>query len=876
MGAVDLVVQIETPPSVASGLQRIGRGGPPGGGGLARRHLPEVPRRPAGHRGASRARCRRARSRRRASRRTRWTCWRSSSCAVAPASAVDDLFALVRRAAPFAALAARAVRGRARHALGPLPLDEFAELRPRLTWDRLRGHGARARRRAALVVANAGTIPDRGLYGVFLAPTAPSGSARPAARGRAGRGDGVREPRGRGVRAGRVDLAHRGDHPRPRAGRAGPGEPGRMPFWKGDRARAPGRAGRAIGRLTRELLAACPGGGAAAAGRGARARRARGREPARLPRRPEGGDRRRARRPHARARAHARRDGRLAAVPALALGRPRARALGAGAPGAPAQARRDPRWRRSGATTASWCACPTARDRRTRPRSCPSRTRSRTWWWASWGARRSSPRTSARRPPARCCCRGGGPASARRSGCSASARPTCSRSPRATARSRSCWRRTASACRTCSTCPASWTWRAACGGASCGSSRWTRGAVAVLGLAAVRLRRELPLRRRRAAGRAPRPGAGGRPGPAARAAGRGRAARAAGRPRRWRSWSAAAGPGAAQRLADPDRLHDLLLRIGDLTLDGVGGAGRGPCGGIGGARWPGNGWSGLELERRAIRVVIAGEERFAAAEDAGRLRDAFGVAPPPGCRRPSWAGRRMRCASSSRATRARTGRSGPPTWRAATASARRRSRPRSASCGARARPGRRVPARRRGREWCETDVLATLRRRSLARLRKQVEPAEPAALARLLLDWQGIDRGARTRGGPDALLDVVEQLQGAVCPGLRPGARHPARAPPPLPSMGPGRAVRRGRGGLGGRAARSAIATAGSPSTWPTTCRCCTAPPRSRRRRSARAAARAPRPARRELLRRAARGGGRRPCSGRCWTRSGTWSGRAR
>ena len=61
-------------------------------------------------------------------------------------------------------------------------------------------------------------------------------------------------------------------------------------------------------------------------------------------------------------------------------------------------------------------------------------------------------------------------------------------------------------------------------------------------------------------------------------------------------------------------------------------------------------------------------------------------------------------------------------------------------------------------------MLATLRRRSLAALRKQVEPAEPSALARLLADWQGVATAPATRRGPDALLDVIEQLQGAVLP----------------------------------------------------------------------------------------------------------------
>jgi len=71
-----------------------------------------------------------------------------------------------------------------------------------------------------------------------------------------------------------------------------------------------------------------------------------------------------------------------------------------------------------------------------------------------------------------------------------------------------------------------------------------------------------------------------------------------------------------------------------------------------------------------------------------------------------------------------------------------------------------------GREWCDASVLQALRRRSLARLRKQVEPAEPAALARLLVDWQDVATGSPRppRAGPEAVLPAVEQLQGAVVP----------------------------------------------------------------------------------------------------------------
>ncbi len=85
---------------------------------------------------------------------------------------VDDLFNLIRRAAPFAALTRSVFEGVLDMLSGRYPSDEFAELRPRLTWDR-RCNRLSARQGARRVaVINGGTIPDRGLYGVFLADAA--------------------------------------------------------------------------------------------------------------------------------------------------------------------------------------------------------------------------------------------------------------------------------------------------------------------------------------------------------------------------------------------------------------------------------------------------------------------------------------------------------------------------------------------------------------------------------------------------------------------------------------------------------------------------------------------------------------------------------
>src|SRR5205085_6555862 len=89
-------------------------------------------------------------------------------CAAGPV-AVEELYALVRRAAPFADLPRSSFEGVLDMLSGRYPSDEFAELKARLTWDRIAGT-LRAREGAGRVaVANAGTIPDRGLYGVFLA-----------------------------------------------------------------------------------------------------------------------------------------------------------------------------------------------------------------------------------------------------------------------------------------------------------------------------------------------------------------------------------------------------------------------------------------------------------------------------------------------------------------------------------------------------------------------------------------------------------------------------------------------------------------------------------------------------------------------------------
>ena len=211
MGAVDLVVQVESPRVVARGLQRIGRAGHQVGAPSRGRMFPKyrgdlvecaavVERmRARGHRGDARPAQRRS------------TCWPSSSSPSAPTGrwTVDELRG-ARAAAPTRSPSSSrdAARGRARHAGRPLPLATSSPSCARASCGtappgRVRGRdGARA-----LAVQNAGTIPDRGLY----AWCSPDGGAGRRAR----RGDGLRGALRPDVHARRHHLAHRGDHPRP-------------------------------------------------------------------------------------------------------------------------------------------------------------------------------------------------------------------------------------------------------------------------------------------------------------------------------------------------------------------------------------------------------------------------------------------------------------------------------------------------------------------------------------------------------------------------------------------------------------------------------------------------------------------------------------
>jgi ATP-dependent helicase Lhr and Lhr-like helicase len=255
MGAIDLVVQIEAPPSVASGLQRIGRGGhqanaisegvvfPKFRGDLVA--CAAVAK--AMHDGAVEA-----------TRFPRNPLDIVAQQLVAMASMddwpADALFAAIRRAAPFAELSRTVFDGVLDMLSGRYPSDEFAELRPRVTWDRVAGTVSSREGAKRVAIANGGTIPDRGLYGVFLLGAGP-GAARVGEldeemvfESRVG------ETFVLGASSWRIEEI---THDRVIVSPA-PGEPGKMPFWKGDRPGRPLELGLAIGRLMHELIRLSP------------------------------------------------------------------------------------------------------------------------------------------------------------------------------------------------------------------------------------------------------------------------------------------------------------------------------------------------------------------------------------------------------------------------------------------------------------------------------------------------------------------------------------------------------------------------------------------------------------------------------------------
>jgi ATP-dependent Lhr-like helicase len=250
MGAIDLVVQIEAPPSVASGMQRIGRAGHTIGAASRGVIVPKF----RGDLVACAAVTRAMHEARIESSRYPRNPLDVLAQQIVAMVAMDDwgvgaLYDTVRSAAPFADLSEPVFEGVLDMLSGRYPSDDFADLRPRITWDRLKRTLTAREGAKRVAVINGGTIPDRGLYGVFL-----SGERGPGARVGELDEEMVFESRvGEtfllGASSWRIEQI---THDRVLVSPA-PGEPGKMPFWKADAAGRPLELGRQIGELVRTL-----------------------------------------------------------------------------------------------------------------------------------------------------------------------------------------------------------------------------------------------------------------------------------------------------------------------------------------------------------------------------------------------------------------------------------------------------------------------------------------------------------------------------------------------------------------------------------------------------------------------------------------------
>ncbi|UFU04193.1 DEAD/DEAH box helicase [Ruania suaedae] len=253
MGAVDLVVQVGAPPSVASALQRIGRAGHQVGALSRGVVLPT-------HRGDLLA--------------AATTSARARDGAIeevhVPANPLDvlaqqivamcaqevwtveELAALMRRSVPLTHLSDRVLTAVLDMLAGRYPSEEFADLRPRLTWDRVAGTLTGRPGTLLLAATSGGTIPDRGLYGVYV--VGQDASARGGKRVGELDEEMVYESRtGDTFTLGSSTWRIEDITPDRVLVSPAPGLPGRLPFWKGDRPGRPAELGRAIGAMVREV-----------------------------------------------------------------------------------------------------------------------------------------------------------------------------------------------------------------------------------------------------------------------------------------------------------------------------------------------------------------------------------------------------------------------------------------------------------------------------------------------------------------------------------------------------------------------------------------------------------------------------------------------
>lgn len=256
MGAVDLVMQVESPPSVASGLQRIGRAGHQVGevskGLIYPKHRADVLHSAVA---AERMIAGAIEELRIPANPLDVLAQQTIAAAALDEWDVEEWFELVRRAAPFAALPRSAFDATLDLLAGRYPSDRFGELRPRIVWDRDAGTIVGRRGAQRLAVTSGGTIPDRGMFGVFMI-----GEAGPGRRVGELDEEMVYESRvgdvfALGATSWRIqEITHDRVLVAPAAG-----EPGRLPFWKGDGIGRPAELGEAIGGFITELAGAPTG-----------------------------------------------------------------------------------------------------------------------------------------------------------------------------------------------------------------------------------------------------------------------------------------------------------------------------------------------------------------------------------------------------------------------------------------------------------------------------------------------------------------------------------------------------------------------------------------------------------------------------------------
>ena len=247
MGAVDLVVQVESPKSVARGLQRVGRAGHQVDAVSVGRIFPKF-RGDLLECAVVVQRMRKGLIEKTEIPRNCVDVLAQQIVAICAADdwTVDDLERLVRRAYSFQGMSREVLESVLAMLAGQYPSDEFADLKPRIIWDREANTLSSRRDAKTIALVNAGTIPDRGLYGVFLGVGGP----------RVGELDEEMVYESRpgetfmlGATTWRIQQITRDQVIVSPA----PGEPGKMPFWRGDGIGRPYEFGRAIGAFTREL-----------------------------------------------------------------------------------------------------------------------------------------------------------------------------------------------------------------------------------------------------------------------------------------------------------------------------------------------------------------------------------------------------------------------------------------------------------------------------------------------------------------------------------------------------------------------------------------------------------------------------------------------